>query len=160
MFITADVSLFCLFFYVFVTERLANPALYEELRRQLSAGIGLANTLILLTSSLFVALAVEAARESDRDRVIRNLVLAMVAGVGFAALKATEYGLKIHAGLTVTTNAFFSYYYGFTAIHFFHVLIGLGVLAVCLSKARREPIDGRYVLWIESSGCSSRCSTC
>src|SRR5258708_4173326 len=65
MFITADVSLFCLFFYVFVSSRLAAPALYEESRQHLSAGIGLVNTLILVTSSLFVALAVEGARESD-----------------------------------------------------------------------------------------------
>ena len=153
MFITADVTLFCLFFYVFMSERLLAPALYEESRRQLSAGIGLANTLILLTSSLFVALAVEAARESRRDELKQNLVLALACGAGFAVLKLTEYALKIHAGLTVTTNGFFAYYYGFTAIHFFHVLIGLGVLGVCLAKARSESIDGHYVMWIESSGC-------
>jgi len=153
MFITADVSLFCLFFYVFVSGRLASPAIYEESRRQLNAGIGLANTLILLTSSLFVALAVEAARESDREQVKWNLRLAVAAGLGFAALKLTEYALKIHAGLTVTTNEFFAYYYGFTAIHFFHVLIGIGVLTACFVKARREPIDGRYVIWLESAGC-------
>ena len=153
MFITADVSLFCLFFYVFMSERLLAPALYEESRRQLSAGIGLANTLILLTSSLFVALAVEAARESDRAEVKRNLSFAIVAGLGFAILKLLEYALKISAGLTVTTNGFFSYYYGFTAIHFFHVVIGIGVLSTCLAKAGRDPIDDRYVMWIESSGC-------
>ena len=153
MFITADVTLFCLFFYVFMSERFAAPALYEESRRQLSAAIGLANTLILLTSSLFVALAVEAARESARAEVKRYLSFAIAAGLGFAVLKLVEYALKISAGLTVTTNGFFSYYYGFTAIHFFHVVIGIGVLTTCFLKARRDPIDGRYVLWIESSGC-------
>ena len=40
MFITADVSLFCLFFYVFVSSRLAAPALYEESRRHLSGESG------------------------------------------------------------------------------------------------------------------------
>ena len=153
MFLTADVSLFGLFFYVFASGRLAAPEIYEQSRRQLSAGIGLTNTLILLTSSLFVALAVDAARQGERDRVKRNLALAMLAGCGFALLKVTEYALKIHAGLVVTTNEFFAYYYGFTGIHFLHLLIGLGVLGVALAKARREAIDARYVVWIESSGC-------
>jgi nitric oxide reductase NorE protein len=153
VFLTADVSLFCLFFFVFVSGRLAAPEIYEGSRRQLSAGIGLANTLLLLTSSLFVALAVDAARESDRNRVKRQLALAIFAGCGFAVLKITEYAVKLRAGLTITTNDFFAYYYGFTAIHFLHLVIGLGVLAVCLAKARRELIDERYVVWIESSGC-------
>jgi nitric oxide reductase NorE protein len=153
MFLTADVSLFGLFFFVFTSGRLAAPEIYEQSRRQLSASIGLTNTLILLTSSLFVALAVDAARQGERDRVKRNLALAMLAGGGFATLKVTEYALKIHAGLVVTTNEFFAYYYGFTAIHFLHLLIGLGVLGVCLAKARSEAVDARYVVWIESSGC-------
>jgi len=153
MFITADVSLFCLFFYVFITSRLAAPALYEESRRQLAAGIGLANTLILLTSSLFVALAVEAARESERAAVRKNLRYAIAAGGGFALLKLVEYAVKISHGINVTTNEFFAYYYAFTAIHFFHVLIGIAVLSACFVKARREAIDERYVMWIESAGC-------
>ena len=153
MFLTADVLLFCLFFFVFTKGRVANPLLYEESRRHLDPAIGLVNTLILLTSSWFMVLAVEAARSGDRDRVERNLKSAMLVGAGFAVTKAVEYTLKIRAGITVTTNEFFAYYYGFTAIHFVHFLIGMAVLAVCLSKARREAIDARYVVWIESGGC-------
>ena len=153
MFLTADVLLFGLFFFVFTKCRVANPLLYEESRRHLDPAIGLVNTLILLTSSWFMVLAVEAARSGDRDRVERNLKSAMLVGACFAVTKVIEYGLKIRAGITVTTNEFFAYYYGFTAIHFVHFLIGMAVLAVCLSKARREAIDARYVVWIESGGC-------
>jgi nitric oxide reductase NorE protein len=153
MFITADVLLFGLFFFVFTTGRLADPQGYERGRQHLNAGIGLANTLILLTSSWLVVLSVEAARRGLRDRVVRNLTLAMLVGSGFAVLKITEYTLKIRAGLTVTTSEFFAYYYGFTAIHFLHFLVGMGVLGVCLAKARAEPIDEKYVVWIESGGC-------
>ena len=153
MFLTADVFLFGVYFFVFIQGRLADPELYEHSRRQLSATIGLANTLILLTSSWLVALAVAAAREADRESVRRFLKLAIGVGAAFAVTKIVEYSLKIHAGITVTTNEFFGYYFGFTAIHFLHFLIGMAVLGVCLAKARREAIDDRYVVWIESSGC-------
>jgi nitric oxide reductase NorE protein len=153
MLLTADVSLFGVFFFVFVRDRLADPALYEQSRQHLSAGIGLANTLVLVTSSLFMAFAVAAARAGDREAVTRSLALTLLGGAGFAVLKVVEYGQKIVAGINITTNAFFAYYFAFTAIHFFHLLIGMGVLAVCLAKARRQPIDDRYVVWIESGGC-------
>ncbi len=153
LFITADVFLFGVYFFVFIQGRLADPELYEQSRRQLSATIGLANTLILLTSSWLVALAVAAAREADRESVRQFLKLAIGVGAAFAVTKVVEYSLKIHAGITVTTNEFFGYYFGFTAIHFLHFLIGMAVLGVCLAKARRDAIDDRYVVWIESSGC-------
>jgi nitric oxide reductase NorE protein len=153
MFITADVFLFGVYFFVFSQGRLADPDLYEQSRRQLSATIGVANTLILLTSSWLVALAVVAAREARREAVTRCLKLAIGVGAAFAVMKVVEYSLKIHAGVTVTTNEFFGYYYGFTAIHFLHFLIGMAVLGVCLAKAGRDAIDDRYVVWIESSGC-------
>jgi len=152
-FITADVFLFCLFFLVFSVERRGNPGLYEQSRQLLNAHIGLANTLILLTSSWFMVLAVEAAREGNRDHVKRNLILAMLVGAGFAILKITEYTVKIQAGITPQTNPFFTYYYAFTAIHFMHFVVGMGVLMVCFAKARREPIDNQYLVWIESGGC-------
>ncbi len=153
MFIGADVFAFALFFMLFTWGRAHNTALYEQSRQALDAGIGLANTLILLTSSLFMVLAVEAAREGSRPRTVRHIALAMAAGSGFAVTKIIEYTGKIQAGITMLSNEFFMYYFVFTGIHFLHFLIGLVVLAVCLHKARTEALDARYRVWIESSGC-------
>ncbi|WP_299689766.1 hypothetical protein [Hydrocarboniphaga sp.] len=57
------------------------------------------------------------------------LMLAFVCGLGFAILKIIEYCEKFAAGITVTSNDFYTYYFVFTGIHFVHVLIGMGVLA-------------------------------
>ncbi|MGV8074575.1 MAG: cytochrome c oxidase subunit 3 family protein [Syntrophobacteraceae bacterium] len=152
-FITADVILFGMLFLVFSVERLADPALYEESRRHLNHYFGLANTLILLTSSWFMVLAVEASREGNLNHIKRNLILAMLIGSIFAVLKITEYTVKIQSGITMLTNPFFTYYYCFTFIHFMHFVVGMGVLASCLVKAYHQPIDEKYVIWIESSGC-------
>ncbi|MGV8073143.1 MAG: cytochrome c oxidase subunit 3 [Syntrophobacteraceae bacterium] len=151
--ITAEFIIFGLLFLVFVTERLADPALYEESRQHLNHYFGFANTLILLTSSWFMVLAVEAAREGKCNRIKRNLILAMLIGSIFAVLRVTEYTLKIQSGITMLTNSFFMYYYCLTLIHFLDFIVGMGVLAGCLVKAYRQPIDEKYVTRIESSGC-------
>lgn len=153
LFIGADLCAFALFFALFTWGRLHDLALYEESRRALDPGFGLANTLILLTSSLFMVLAVEAARDGSRARTVRHLACALAVGSTFAITKVAEYTAKIQAGITMLSNEFFMYYFVFTGIHFLHFVVGLVVLAVCLQKARTQQLDGRYRIWIESSGC-------
>lgn len=153
LFISADVCVFALFFMLFTWGRFHQPALYEQSRQALDANIGLLNTLILLTSSLCMVLAVEAAREGSRSGTVRWVTLTMVVGSGFAVTKVIEYTAKIRAGITMLSNEFFMYYFVFTGIHFLHFLVGLVVLAVCLHKARTQALDDRYRVWIESSGC-------
>jgi nitric oxide reductase NorE protein len=48
-----------------------------------------------------------------------------------------EYSEKINAGINLTTNDFFMYYYIFTGLHFLHVLIGMVLLVVLGVIARR-----------------------
>lgn len=152
-FIIADMAAFALFFLLFTVGRMAEPALYEESRQQLDAGLGLLNTLILLTSSLFMVRAVEAARANNRAAVVANLTATMLVGSGFAVTKFIEYAAKGSAGIGLTTNEFFTYYFAFTGIHFLHFVIGIGVLAATLAKARKDALDDRFQTWIESAGC-------
>ena len=152
VFIAADMAAFALFFLAFAAGRLAAPALYEKSRQALDPAIGLLNTLILLTSGWLMVQAVAAGRDGDRPRVLRFLALTVLVGCGFALTKVLEYATKIRAGITMLTNEFFMYYFILTGIHFLHFVIGIIVLVVCLMKARREPLDARFTVWIESAG--------
>ena len=151
MFISADTLAFGLFFLVFTVGRVAQPTLFADSARHLSVGLGLLNTLILLTSGWLMALAVQAAREGMRERLVRCLMLTMVVGSGFAITKVFEYVTKVRSGITMLTNEFFMYYFAFTGVHFLHFLVGMVVLATCLAKARRDPLDEHFRIWIESS---------
>jgi nitric oxide reductase NorE protein len=153
VFIAADVAAFGLFFMLFTWGRAHHTALYEQSRQALDANIGLLNTLILLTSGWFMVLAVEAAREGSRPRTLHYLSLAMGVGSAFAVTKVFEYTSKIQAGITMLSNEFFTYYFVFTGIHFLHYLIGMVVLVVVLNKARTQPLDGGFKVWIESGAC-------
>jgi nitric oxide reductase NorE protein len=153
VFISADVFAFGLFFVLFTWGRVAHTELYESSRQLLNSQMGLLNTLILLTSSWLMMLAVEAARQGDRLRTVRYLGLTMAVGSAFAVTKVMEYRDKVQSGITMLTNEFFMYYFIFTGIHFLHFVVGMIALAVCLSKARTQALDDSYRVWIESTGC-------
>jgi nitric oxide reductase NorE protein len=152
-FIIADMAAFAMFFLIFSVGRMAAPELYEDSRQHLDTTLGLVNTLILLTSSYFMVKAVESARSGARGAVIRNLLLTIGVGLGFAITKFIEYKAKGAAGIGLTTNEFYTYYFAFTGIHFLHFAIGIGALLMMVFKARSDALDAKFVTWIESVGC-------
>ena len=152
-FITADIALFAVLFAAFMLARMDAPQAFEQSHRHLDPATGTFNTLVLLTSSWLVALAVHAARAGQRATVRRYLAAGMAVGACFAMSKAVEYSDKIGAGLTMLSNDFFMYYYALTGLHFLHFVVGMVVLAGCWAKAERDALDARYLVWLESSGC-------
>jgi nitric oxide reductase NorE protein len=138
--IFGDILAFAVFFAVFMYNRGADPALFDQSRRQLNVGRGVANTLLLLTSSLFVVIVVHAYGHGSRRLAARLSVLAVACGLGFVVNKAFEYHAEISRGFTPATNAFFMFFYTMTGIHLFHVVVGLAGLLVMLRVARRRVV--------------------
>ena len=136
VFVAADLTVFGLFFVSFVRDRGRDAALFEQARQTLDADIGGVNTLILLTSSWFVALAVEAAQAGAARRIPRLLAWAAACGLAFAVLKVIEYAHKLRAGTSMLTNDFYMYYFTLTGIHLLHVAAGTVILLILWSKAR------------------------
>jgi nitric oxide reductase NorE protein len=136
VFVAADLTVFGLFFVSFVRDRGRDAALFEQARQTLDADIGGVNTLILLTSSWFVALAVQAAQAGAARRIPRLLAWAAVCGLAFAVLKVIEYAHKLRAGTSMLTNDFYMYYFTLTGIHLLHVAAGTVILLILWSKAR------------------------
>ncbi|MBS0368906.1 MAG: cytochrome c oxidase subunit 3 [Proteobacteria bacterium] len=149
-FIVADVIIFGVLFVAFMMERSAQLALFDRSAAALNASFGLFNTLILITSGLFVVLAVDAARHG-RTAATRGWLLASLAvGAGFGVTKLIEYGDKLGHGITMLSNDFFMFYFVLTGVHFLHFLAGMIVLALLWFRAGREPVDGPLFGWIES----------
>jgi len=134
LFVIGDMVIFSCYFAAYMFDRGQNHVLFMQSQQHLDQNIGVINTLILLTSSLFVALGVQAARMGDFGIASRLLTLGFACGMGFVVLKSFEWALKINVGLTISSNAFFMHYYMMTGLHFFHVLLGL----VILTMLRRE----------------------
>lgn len=151
-FIVADMCAFALFFLIFSLGRHAQPALYEAGRGQLDLALGLANTLILLTSGAFMALATRQARLGQWGAARRSLSATLVIGSAFAVTKVIEWGNKLHHGIGLTTNEFYTYYFVFTGIHFLHFLIGVVVLVVLIGRCGSAQAQDDKLRWIEAGG--------
>jgi len=141
VFVAADMTVFGILFACFMTGRRGNPALFEQSRHALNPDFGGVNTLILLTSSWFVVMALAAVRASRFRTAQHWLGGAFLCGVAFMISKAIEYTQKLTSGITLMTNDFFMYYFTMTGIHLMHVVAGNVVLAVMWTKARARSFD-------------------
>lgn len=151
-FIFADMCAFALFFLIFSIGRMAQTELYEASRQQLDLIMGMANTLILLTSGAFMARATRQARAADWKGARTSLLFTMAVGSVFAVTKALEWGTKAEHGIGLTTNEFFTYYFVFTGIHFLHFVVGIGVLLVLIGRCRQDLPQADRLRWIEAGG--------
>lgn len=124
-FVIGDLWIFTCYFACYVFDRGQNPEAFLRGQQTLCQGIGAFNTMLLLTSSLWVAFCVQAVRLGAIAQARRWLVLGGACGVAFLIIKAVEWYMKISAGLPAGSDEYFIYYFMFTGLHFLHVLLGL-----------------------------------
>jgi nitric oxide reductase NorE protein len=136
VFVLGDLVIFGGYFLIFMVYRNQEHQLFLESQRHLSLTIGTVNTLLLLTSSWFVANGVLATRAGKYRRALSLTLWGGACGVLFALVKAYEWSSKINAGLTFPHNDFYMFYYMLTGIHLFHVLLGLVFLGVVVAELR------------------------
>jgi len=130
VFVIGEMVVFAAYFGAYMFDRGRNHELFLQSQRLLSQRLGVINTLVLLASSLFVALSVHASRTADVGTASGWLALGGACGAAFASIKCFEWYAKLRAGLTIGTNAFFMHYYVMTGVHLFHLLLGLVILAI------------------------------
>lgn len=141
-FVFADMLVFAVMFGCFMVDRQKDLALFEASRQLLSLTHGGINTLILLTSSMLVVLAIDALKYG-RPRWAPGLFgLALLCGLAFMVSKVFEYAAKFDAGISLLTNPFFMYYFIMTGLHLVHVTAGNVVLAVFCQKSRAASAEG------------------
>lgn len=136
MFVAGDLLVFTLFFGTYLHYLGLQRAEFLSAQADLSPLIGLANTLLMLTSSWCVASAIRSLREGNDARA-RLLVLgALLCGALFLLDKGIEWATLIASGHTLLSGNFFMLFFMFTGIHAMHVLIGIGVLLYLLARLR------------------------
>ena len=153
VFLFGDMLVFGTFFATFMVERAKAPEIFDASRKTLHIGVGLTNTLVLLTSSLCVVVALGALR-SGAHHIARWAVLAaMVCGGIFVLLKVSEYHSLVTQGHGVGANHFYLYYFILTGVHLFHVCVGVAVLTFLLSQTRRHELSETRMAVVEGGAC-------
>ena len=135
--IGADSVIFAILFGSFMQARQQDPIVFEASRHTLNMNLGGIDTLILLTSSWSVALAIQALKRGLVDRVPRYLLGGVLTGLMFMVSKSIEYFEKFAAGIRPATNDFYMWYFTLTGIHLLHVVFGTSLLTYLWINSRR-----------------------
>jgi nitric oxide reductase NorE protein len=150
--VLGDLFFFGCYFITYMVFRAQSVEEFSAAQRHLHIGIGVTNTVVLLTSSLCAAQAVIAVRQGAVQQARRLLWATGACGVLFVLLKIYEWHAEISQGHTIS-NEFFSFYYVFTGLHLVHLALGLLVLGIAdreLSNPRqRRPtiVEQSVVFW-------------
>ena len=126
--------------------------------------LGGVNTVVLILSSLTMALAVHAAQTNKRKQLIWFLILTMALGAVFLGIKAVEYTHKFHENLVPgpsfqfdgvahhRSELYFSFYFAMTGFHALHMIVGIALLAVILWMSVKGRFSPEYHNPVEVSG--------
>ena len=156
VFLSTEVMLFGGVFAAYLWYRHADPAAFARGSALLDAPLGAANTAVLLTSSLAMALAVRAAALGRRRPALGWLAGTALLGLAFLAIKLLSWrhewtrGLvpALHAGASLAARPrielFFVIYFIATGLHALHVLAGVGALTVTGAALARVRAPERW----------------
>jgi nitric oxide reductase NorE protein len=150
LFILGDGVVFVLLFAAFLFERSYQVEVFDQSSQALNVTIGSANTILMLTSSLFVVVGVAAIRAGRPQLASRVFLAAFAAGVVFLINKCFEYQHLLAIGDGPSANSFYMYFFVMTGIHAVHVIVGLLVLIALLRAARNTAVGPTKMRTIET----------
>jgi nitric oxide reductase NorE protein len=127
-FILAELTVFAIFFIGFAISEQLNTVMFTQGKALLHQTSGLINTIALITSSFFVALALSAIHNDQSKKAVALLLTAKAFAVVYISVKIWEYLSLFGLGITIETNTFFTLYFLITAFHLMHVLLGMVIL--------------------------------
>jgi cytochrome c oxidase subunit 3 len=164
VFLVTEILFFGGLFTTYLVYRNWYPGAFAAASHEMVVWAGTLNTVVLISSSLTMALAVRAAQLGDRRSLVMLLAVTMVFGCVFLGVKAFEYrtefvehhvpgpGFEFADPYVLQAQIFFSLYFLMTGLHALHMVIGLGIMAVMLWLSMRQPMSRVHANRIEISG--------
>jgi len=163
LFIFTELLLFGGMFIVYSVYRYLNPEAFHLAGEELNTFIGALNTVILLISSMTIAMSTSAIQNNNIRLTQALLGITLLLAVIFLVNKYFEWGTKfehgIYPGSTYMMDnlsqgeiLFFGLYFVMTGLHAVHILIGIGLITWTMIELKQRKLhSGKYDL-LENSG--------
>jgi cytochrome c oxidase subunit 3 len=160
IFLATEVLFFGGLFMAYGAMRFLYPGTFLAAHHYLSVPLGGLNTMVLITSSLTMALAVRAAQVGDRKTLPRMLLVTVLLAGVFLVVKYVEYHHKFELGLLPgkyyhseivipgLPHVFFGVYFVMTGLHGIHVIAGMLVIGWLMMRSLRRsrpPVSFSFV---------------
>lgn len=162
LFLFSELILFGGMFIIYAVYRFKHPLEFRLAAEELDPFIGTVNTIILLTSSLTVAMSITAVQEGRKNLSLALLGVTFILAVVFLVNKYFEWSHKISLGIYPQSPdlinkppgeiLYFGLYYVMTGLHALHVIIGMAVLAVMGVYVAQGKINQHSYVRLEAGG--------
>ena len=162
LFLYTELLLFGGLFLVYMVYRYLNQEAFLVASYELNVWMGSINTVILLTSSMTVAMSITALQKGDKKLAVILLWLTIAAALGFLVIKYFEWGAKFGHGLfpgmghydalPVGERLYFYLYFFMTGLHALHVIIGGVFIMVVIKKIGNGSVNQERYSLLENSG--------
>jgi cytochrome c oxidase subunit 3 len=164
LFLGTEVLLFAGLFLGYTVYRHFYYEAFHEASRHLDLWAGTTNTIVLITSSLSVALAYHAIKQNKQKQCAALLIFTILCALAFLVIKAIEYRHKFQEGALpgihyhfeeVTApgaNLYYTVYFLATGLHAFHVIVGMSVLLWVLARVLKGEFSSNNYVPVELGG--------
>lgn len=162
VFLFTEVLLFGGMFLVYAVYRFQHPDLFKLAALELNTAMGTFNTIVLLTSSLTMVLAIVAIQKNHKRLSLTFLFSTIGLALVFMVVKYFEWSTKIHHGIYPGSEEllnkqngeilFFGLYYVMTGLHALHVVIGVIIISFLIVFVWRDKITHDNYVKLENGG--------
>jgi cytochrome c oxidase subunit 3 len=164
VFLVTELILFGGLFGFYTFYRAWNPDIFHNAHAALDIKAGTANTIVLILSSVTMAVAIRSLQLDRRKRAGALMIATILLAAVFMVIKYFEYSHKFHlgqlpgkyyhyAGIEGTNpHVFFSVYFALTGLHGLHVLAGMGFLSWLVIRNFRGHFSSAYYTPVEMGG--------
>lgn len=162
LFLFTELLLFGGMFFLYSVYRFMNQEQFHIAAKELNTLIGTFNTIILLTSSLTMALSIGAIQRNNKSLSIFFQFITILLALGFLINKYFEWSVKFQHGIypgseVLTSKAkgeilFFGLYYVMTGLHGLHVVIGMFLIGFMTRLTMKNVINQNSYVKLEAAG--------
>lgn len=162
LFLLTELLLFGGMFLLYAGYRFLYTDGFKAAALEMNTFIGAVNTIILLTSSLSIALSIAAMQRAQKKLTIALLLFTLFCGLAFLVNKYFEWSHEINNGIYPKGPAlenmsqgevlYFGLYYTMTGLHGLHVIAGMIFIGVILAFVIRGKITSTNFTKLENSG--------
>lgn len=162
LFLFTELLLFGGLFLVYMVYRALNPDAFLIASFELNVYMGTVNTLVLLTSSMTIAMAITALQKGNVKLAITLSWVTILAALVFLVIKYFEWGSKFEHGLfpgmdhydslPLGERLYFYLYFFMTGLHALHVIVGGVFIGVVIRFMQTGKVNKERISLLENSG--------
>ena len=163
LFIFTELLLFGGLFIVYSVYRYNHSVEFHMAAQALDSYVGTVNTVILLISSMTIAMATSALQKKNKSQAILLIEVTFILGVIFLVNKYFEWGVKIDHGIWPGSEhliqdlsqgeiLFFGLYFVMTGLHALHIIIGLIIMGYAISGISKGKVNAKRPSLLDNAG--------